>query len=330
VRETLFPCSGCRRWTGSCNRPDSFRLAHALVTRNPFLWILLYLTATVLVGALVAWPLSIALGATFDISFHRVLSRTLALTLLVNVLIFLRATGGVSRAEAGFGTNRSTLLRAVAVNFAIGLGAIAPLVVVLFATGVRGWAAGVAGDALERLAVLVPLALLTGLTIGLLEETYFRGLVMLAALRRGGVRSALVATSLFFAMLHFLVPREEPDAVRWHSGFEHVAQGLSTLSNPAAAGAFAALTAAGLLLGAMRLRDGHIGSCVGFHAGWVTGYTLTHRLTDVTDASTGLVGPDGVLGWLALAWIAALLLAYVALGRRGRPAARPTSVRDTP
>jgi membrane protease YdiL (CAAX protease family) len=319
VRETRFPRPGWRfAGLDLAIVPTLYVSAAALVRTNPFLWILLYLTATVLVGASIAWPLGLVLGAAFDVSFHRVLSRTLALTLLVNVLIYLRATGGVSRADAGFGADRRTFLQAVAVNFAIGLAAIAPLVVLLFVTGVRDWTAEVPSEALERLPVLVSLALLTGLTVGFLEEAYFRGLVMLAALRRGGVRSALIATSLFFAVLHFLVPREEPDAVRWYSGFEHVAHGLSTLSIPATFGAFVALTAAGLLLGAMRLRDGHIGSCVGFHAGWVTGYTLTHRLTDVTaaDASAWLVGPDGVIGWLALAWIGALLIAYVALGRR--------------
>jgi membrane protease YdiL (CAAX protease family) len=278
---------------------------------------LLYLTATVLVGCLVAWPVGIVLDATLDVSFHRVLSRTLALTLLVNVLVFLRATGGFSRAEAGFGTDRRTFLQTLAVQFAIGLLAMAPLVVMLFVTGVREWAHVPTGAALAAIAAL---ALLTGIVVGLLEEAFFRGLVMHAALRsgHGHVGSALIATSLFFAVVHFLVPRGEPEAVRWHSGFELVAEGLSALSNPATAGAFAALTAAGLLLGAMRVRDGHIGSCAGFHAGWVTGYTLTHRLTDTTgaDASAGLIGPDGVLGWLALAWIAALLLAYVALGRR--------------
>lgn len=272
-------------------------------------------------GGLLAWPLSSVLGATLDVPFHRVLSRTLALTALIGVLVLLRATGEMRRADVGFGCDRRTFLRAVGVNFAAGLLAIAGLVFMLFVTGVREWAAPV-GESLEGFAVIASSALLTGFVVGLLEETYFRGLVMLAALRRGGVGSALMATSLFFAVLHFLVPRESPEAVHWYSGLQLVAVGLADLRQPATAGSFVALTVAGLLLGGMRMRDRHIGGCVGFHAGWVTGYTFTHRLTDVTatNASTWLIGPDGVLGWLASVWIAALLIAYVAL--RARTGAR--------
>jgi hypothetical protein len=112
------------------------------------------------------------------------------------------------------------------------------------------------------------------------------------------------------------VPREAPAATRWYSAFELVAEGLSRLADPATIGSLAALVLAGLLLGAMRLRQGHIGGCAGFHAGWVSGYTLTHRLTDVTALNgSWLVGPDGVLGWLAFVWIAALLAVYALLRR---------------
>jgi hypothetical protein len=129
---------------------------------------------------------------------------------------------------------------------------------------------------------------------------------------------------LFFAIVHFLVPREDSDATRWYSGLDLVAQGLANVISPATIGAFLALAVAGVLLGTMRLRQGHIGGCAGFHAGWVTGYTLTHRLTDVTVASSGhwLIGPDGVLGWLAFGWIVVLLIGYVLLQPRGEFDAR--------
>lgn len=294
--------------------------ALAIVIRNPFLSLLLYLTAVVLVGGLLAWPVSIALGATLDLQFHRVLSRTLALTALVGVLIFLGASGGIDRAQAGFGCSRRSFLHSFVVHFVLGLLAIAPLVALLFATGVRMSVVASQDAALEQLGAIAALAILTGLTVGLTEETYFRGLVLCAALRRGRAGSALLATSLFFAVLHFLVGRAEPDATRWYTAFELVGRGLSTLAVPATVGAFCALTAAGLLLGAMRVRQGHIGGCAGFHAGWVTGYTLTHRLTDtVANDRSWLIGPDGVLGWLAFVWIAALLVVYLVVSPRTEP-----------
>jgi membrane protease YdiL (CAAX protease family) len=288
------------------------------MVRSPFLWLLLYSTATVLVGGLLAWPLSISLGPMIDAPFHRVLNRTLVLTAVVGLLVLLRATGGMSRAEMGFASDRRSFLRLLAVNFPLGLLVVVPLAVMLVAIGARTSGAASVGQTLQQLVTGAPAALLIGITVGLSEEAYFRGVVMGAALRRGHPRSALLATSSFFAVVHFLVPRAEPEPTRWYSGLQLVAEGLSELTSPATLGAFLALAAGGLLLGAMRLRHGHIGSCAGLHAGWVTGYTLAHRLTDVTGANrTGwLVGPDGVLGWLAFVWIGAVAIVYVLLGPR--------------
>jgi membrane protease YdiL (CAAX protease family) len=288
---------------------------------SPFVWLACYLTATVLVGAVLAWPLGIALGEAFGITFERVLSRTLLLTAVVFVVIFLRVSGKLSLAAAGFAADGRSFLRSLFVNFAFGLLAMGAIAVMLLATGLRFASAASPGETFEQLLASVPVALTTGIVVGLFEETYFRGLVMAAVPRGARAGSALIATSLFFAIVHFLAAEAEPAEIRWHSGLRLVAEGLSALSAPAAIGALVALAAGGLLLGTMRLRDGHIASCAGFHAGWVTGYTLTHRLTDVTapNGRAWLIGPDGVLGWLAFVWIAALLVAYVLLRRVREP-----------
>jgi membrane protease YdiL (CAAX protease family) len=297
----------------------------ASVTSNAFIVLLLYLTATVAAGGLLAWPLSIALAPTIDASFHGVLSRTLLLTALLGVVLFLRATRRLNRAAAGFAADRRSFVRSLTVHFALGFLAIAALVAMLFAADVRFSSAESLDETLAQLLANLPLALVTGTVVGLFEETYFRGLVASAVSRRANAGSALIATSLFFAIAHFLVADAEPEQPQWYTGWVLVAEGLAGLQSAAAIGAFLALTAAGLLLGAMRVRDGHIGACAGFHAGWVTGYTLTHRLTDVTlvDGGSWLIGPDGVLGWLAFAWITALLLVYVFVSqRRGRSPSR--------
>jgi membrane protease YdiL (CAAX protease family) len=284
----------------------------------------LYLTVIAIVGGLLAWPLSIALAPVIDAPFHRILSRTLVLLAIASLVAFVRATGGMSRAQMGLGVELRSFLRQAARSFALGLFAIAPLVAMLLAIGARTSSSPLA-ETLEHLVVSAPAALMTGITVGLSEEAYFRGVLMGAALRRAPVHSALIATSLFFAVAHFLVPRDDPNTVHWYSGWVLVADGLSELISPPALGAFAALAAAGFFFGTMRVRSGHIGRCAGFHAGWVTGYTLTHRLTDVTvtNGRSWAVGPDGVLGWLAFVGIAALLIAYVRLGSTSAPS--PTS-----
>ncbi len=74
-----------------------------------------------------------------------------------------------------------------------------------------------------------------------------------------------------------------------------------------------ALTLAGVFLALVRERTGHIGWCIGLHAGWVFVIQVTRYLTVGNDASpyaflTG--GYDGVIGWLAVGWIGALAVGY--------------------
>jgi membrane protease YdiL (CAAX protease family) len=75
----------------------------------------------------------------------------------------------------------------------------------------------------------------------------------------------------------------------------------------------AALFVAGLFLALVRERTGHIGGCVGLHAGWVLVIQVTRQVTDGDPDSelSFLVGVyDGTIGWLATAWIGALATLY--------------------
>src|SRR5690606_3350293 len=73
--------------------------------------------------------------------------------------------------------------------------------------------------------------------------------------------------------------------------------------------AFLGLFAAGLFLGALRLRFGHIAVGAGFHAGWVLVMKLHQEYTDVVPGSKwsfveGAFG--GTMGYLGLAWLGLL------------------------
>jgi hypothetical protein len=73
----------------------------------------------------------------------------------------------------------------------------------------------------------------------------------------------------------------------------------------------AALFLVGILLATVRERSGHIGWCVGLHAGSIFTIQVTRHLTDARPSSphAWLVGDyDGILGWLASAWIGLLVL----------------------
>ena len=75
----------------------------------------------------------------------------------------------------------------------------------------------------------------------------------------------------------------------------------------------------GVFLALVREGTGHIGWCIGLHAGWVFVIQLTRRLTDGNPSSdlAFLTGDyDGIIGWLAMAWIGLLAAGYWRWSRR--------------
>ncbi|HEX7080540.1 MAG TPA: CPBP family intramembrane glutamic endopeptidase [Gammaproteobacteria bacterium] len=284
---------------------------------NPLRPLLLYVAAAILAGSLLAYPAHAALTPFVDWPLHRVMRRTMMLTILAGIPFFLAATGARGRTLLGFGCAPGRFFMMVGASFAVGLLTVLPPLAVLLALGLRIPSVSPA-EMLHDLPATAATAVLAALTVGLIEEAYFRGALMGAWLRQQRIGQALIATSLFFAIAHFLVAERVPAEVRWYSGLELVAAGVAGLFAQAhSIGAFLALLAAGLLLGALRIRFGNIGPCIGFHAGWVAAITAMHRLTDLRPDHelAWLVGDtDGVMGWLALGWIVLLSAAYFAFG----------------
>ena len=194
-----------------------------------------------------------------------------------------------------------------------------PLSLLMLALGVR-----TLSPALDGRAVLAALAagVGSGLVVGFLEETFFRGLMQRAVLRElrhplGGI----VAVSLLYAALHFLasarIPHEQLD---WLSGFALLAGAFSQFAAPGPIlDAFLSLAAIGLLLGLVSWWTDSIALAVGLHAAWVCVLRTTIGLTaGAPEASWAwlLNRDNGYLGWLVLGWT--LLLTLLLSTGRGR------------
>ncbi len=108
-------------------------------------------------------------------------------------------------------------------------------------------------------------------------------------------------------------PRGLPDgmAYDWAANWQVFA---STFASPwqwRNLDSFVALLLVGIFLGLVRRRTGHIGWCIGLHAGWVFVIQVARALTadDPTAPLAWLTGDyDGIIGWLAAVWIGALAL----------------------
>jgi hypothetical protein len=245
---------------------------------------------------------------------HRVMGRLAEVFILLGLWPFLKSMGLGHRQALGYGTARPLFLRALGQGWVAGLAILLVLALALLALGVRvpasldgGWPGGLAKKILS--------ALVGGLLIGFLEETFFRGALYAAIRRRGGIASAVFWTAFLYALLHFMKPRSLPDEIAfdWAGAWRMFAETFTNALQWKNLDSMSALALAGVFLALVRERTGHIGWCIGLHAGWVFVIQVTRYLTVGNDASpyaflTG--GYDGVIGWLAVGWIGALAVGY--------------------
>jgi membrane protease YdiL (CAAX protease family) len=273
------------------------------------------------VAALLAVPL--VQTGWLDYPPERVVGRLAQVLVLIGIWPLLKGMDLGNRASLGFAAPRGELLRAVALGWVLGVAILLVLALSLLGLGVRVADAG--APPWSALAGKAAAALVGGLLIGLLEETFFRGALYWAIRRRGGPVQAVVWSSLLYAALHVMKPGALPpgQAFDWAGAGTMVAGVFADAFQWRHLDTVLALFMVGVFLALVRERTGHIGWCLGLHAGWVPVIALTRGLTDDNPASPlgFLAGDyDGLTGWLAMAWIGLLAAGYWRLGGRRAPA----------
>jgi membrane protease YdiL (CAAX protease family) len=174
---------------------------------------------------------------------------------------------------------------------------------------------------LARLPGHLAAALLAGLLVAVIEETFLRGAMYGAIRRRSSPLISGAATALVYALLHFLRPPALPAGmeVGWSSGLWLLAHGFDGLWEKKLWDSLVALFAVGFFLAMVRERTGHIGWCIGLHAGWVFVIKLLKEYSSLDDDAPAAMlvgGYDGVTGWLAAAWIGVPAVVLWVLARR--------------
>lgn len=271
-----------------------------------------YLFGALAIAALLTYP--VMQTGWLDYEPQRVMGRLAQLLILAGLWPFLHWMDLADRQSLGYAPSRPRLIRAVSRGWLLGVLILGLLVIAELGLGVRvpdpDWS-----RELVSLVEKAVAALIGGLLIGLLEETFFRG-ALYASIRRGaGVAAAATGSAALYAMVHFLKPHALPagqtfDWLGALSMFGHVFVSFFQWQH---LDSLVALFAAGVLLALVRERSGHIGWCIGLHAGWVFVIQLTRRVTD-GDESAPLAflagGYDGVIGWLGAVWILILTWLY--------------------
>ncbi|HEU4779124.1 MAG TPA: CPBP family intramembrane glutamic endopeptidase [Steroidobacteraceae bacterium] len=256
--------------------------------------------------AFLGYPAWLSISPLLDNpKFHRVSSRVGMLLLTIGFILVVRWLGMADRKSLGFGLPFWKFAGEVGKALALGIVLMMPALITMLVLDMRE----LVGEPLSmvqwvRLALG---AIITGLTVALIEETFLRGAMQFAITRESGTRIAIALTSLVYAATHFLgryrVPAAEVDA---GSGIDMVAFALAGFTRPLEfIDAFLCLTAVGVLLGMARAYTGNIAASVGLHAGWVA---VIYVVRETSQREEG--GPlrwmlsdfDGFIGWMVLAW----------------------------
>jgi uncharacterized protein len=283
--------------------------------------------AALMAIAVFSYPAWLLLSPHFDLKFHRVGERIGMLALAIGFVLVARRAGLADKRSLGYGLRRPLFIREMLL--ALGLGVLTMLAVVGIMTllGLLDWSEASTVTS-GQLTKIIFNRLLSGVAVGLIEETFLRGAMFTAIDRESGTRAAILLTSIIYSATHFFASYHiAADQVTSSSGITLLEGTLQLFASPLAiADAFLCLFAVGVVLAMIRAKTGNIAACLGLHAGWVWVMLTTHELTKPVRGqplSFLLSQFDGFVGWLVLAWTIVL---GIALNRfYGKPRVPHTS-----
>lgn len=301
----------------------------ALILLRPALF-LAYFAGAMLAGGLLADPLHELLSLFGDPRYYKLVHRCGLLVALLALPWLLRRLQLNSPAALGFAQPRALFLRGLTLGWLAGCLILAGLASLEMLLQLR-----IVDPLVEAggLPLILLRGLLAGLAVGFIEELFFRGVVLEGVRRTAGWTWAVLFSSAFYALVHFLrtpalhVPDPGPMdgislALGMLGGLTQVAFWWQD---------FISLMLLGILLCLLRRLTGSLAWSIGLHAGAVAAIKVFKHYTDggaEVPLKTILIGNyDGIIGNLASLWLGLLIVALLWWERaRSRPGAGPPSV----
>ena len=286
--------------------------------------LLVYLLATVLLGALLAPPLfwsaqwliahdwlTFLKRFDFETFFHR----SLLVAALILVWPLARSLSVRSRTDLQIEPNPSWR-RDVLAGFIASAVPLLCCAAILLATpifsirNIIDWAG--AGKAVAAAAV-----------VPFIEETFFRGLVLGILLKSGRRYFAIFATSALYSIVHFLkAPDHTSTVVTWTSGFNSIAHAFVQFTDPILVVAgFTTLFLIGWILADARLRTRSLWLPIGLHAGWILTAGVFNKMARRDAIILPWLGKNLLIGIIPLA-VAGITWLIIRFWLRNRNAER--------
>lgn len=291
-----------------------------------FLFVVAAFIVAVIGAGAGAWPLYTWLGLETWVEFAKFAKWFAILAVAAATVAVLKHRGRLHWADTGFTPASKPAPYLLGAGFAAGFVMLASLGAAFLLLGVR-----IADDGVSPAAIasnLIFNVIPAALAIALIEEIYFRGVQFGALARERRIAAAAILPAAFYAAVHFLNPQAPAGGAEpgWFHGVTLILSAPAEICRTSGcAGAAAALFTAGVLLSLVRLLGGHLLTCIGIHAGWITGIKLTKQLSDFdlgADLAFLAEGHDRFVGVLAALWLAVPCIWLIRrLVKSGRPAA---------
>lgn len=296
-------------------------------------WFAVYLLAVIVGGALVGgWLLHRAMLAESgflyslaeDFGASRLVRRFQTVLAVVLAPWLLKKIGWRGANDLGWNSDqtRAERRRDLVRWFAIGLVLMGGLHLLALFIGVREWRTFTVAGAMVQ---LIPTFLVTGLGVGILEETMTRGVLYRSMARVWTSWGGAVVSSGVFAWVHFLEAGEAsflqgPVAVLTSSMVDEFAEAHTLLK-------FFNLFLFGLVLCRLVRWRGDIWAAVGLHAAAVGAFKWFSRLTVIHRDVDFVVWLGGHSSKFDDGWALSVVLLMLLIVNEGVQASRPAKVR---
>jgi membrane protease YdiL (CAAX protease family) len=275
---------------------------------RPLRTLIIYIAVVFIGGALLApwlyWLVQHFAGTFPKLAsspFHRYVNRALLGIALIGLWPFFKNLGATSARDVGL-VNPVGQGKKLGGGFMVGFVSLALVAAFALVSGAR-----IFQDQLPTSKIIERLfaAAGTAILVASLEEILFRGGLF------GSLRKvfhwifALVASSAFYAIVHFMESAGEPSVVTWYSGLETLGLMLRNFTNwQAVFPGFFNLTIVGAILALAYQRTGNLYFSIGLHMGWIFWVKAYFSLTAQAKGSNLWLWGTGrmavVNGWLAL------------------------------